>query len=105
MFSAIKERSRSWVRSWLFRLGGPEPGEVFLKQRRVFIVPSQAGLSLAVMLVVLFIGSVNYTLGLGFVLTFLLASCGVVDMHLTFRNLAHLYLKAGHASTVFAGEE
>ncbi|MBV8635645.1 MAG: DUF58 domain-containing protein, partial [Burkholderiaceae bacterium] len=84
---------------------GPEPGEVFLKQRRVFIVPSQAGLSLFVMLVVLFIGSVNYTLGLGFVLTFLLASCGVVDMHLTFRNLAHLVLKSGHASTVFAGEE
>jgi uncharacterized protein (DUF58 family) len=29
----------------------------------------------------------------------------VVDMHLTFRNLAHLHLKAGFASTVFAGEE
>jgi len=105
MFSAIRTSYRRWVSTWLFRLGGPEPGEVFLKQRRVFIVPSRAGLGLAVMLVVLFIGSVNYTLGLGFVLTFLLASCGVVDMHLTFRNLAHLYLKAGHASTVFAGEE
>ncbi|HEX7645291.1 MAG TPA: DUF58 domain-containing protein [Burkholderiaceae bacterium] len=105
MFSEIKARYRAWTRSWLFQLGGPEPGEVFLKQRRVFIVPSGAGFGLFVMLVVLFIGSVNYTLGLGFVLTFLLASCGVVDMHLTFRNLAHLYLKAGHASTVFAGEE
>ncbi len=105
MLSVIKARYRNWVRSWLFRLGGPEPGEVFLKQRRVFIVPSQAGFALGVMLAILFIGSVNYTLGLGFVLTFTLASCGVIDMHMTFRNLAHLHLKAGHASTVFAGEE
>lgn len=105
MLSAIKNRYRKWTRSWLFRLGGPEPGEVFLKQRRVYILPTQAGLMLFVMLVVLFIGSVNYTLGLGFVLTFTLASCGVVDMHMTFRNLAHLVLKPGHANTVFAGEE
>jgi uncharacterized protein (DUF58 family) len=38
-------------------------------------------------------------------LTFVIASCGVIDMHFTFRNLAHLYLRAGHAQPVFAGEE
>ncbi len=105
MLTALKKRYRDWTKTWLFQLRGPEPGEVFLKQRRVFIVPTQAGYAFGAMLVVLFIGSVNYTLGLGFVLTFMIASCGVVDMHLTFRNMAHLYLSAGHASTVFAGEE
>lgn len=105
MFAALKKRYRDWTKTWLYQLRGPEPGEVFLKQRRVFIVPTQAGFTFFIMLVVLFIASVNYTLGLGFVLTFMIASCGVIDMHLTFRNMAHLYLAAGHASTVFAGEE
>lgn len=105
MLTALKNLYRTWTRKWLFQLRDAEPGEVFLKQRRVFIIPTQAGLTFGAMLVVLFIGSVNYSLGLGFVLTFLIASCGVVDMHLTFRNMAHLYLTAGHASTVFAGEE
>lgn len=57
------------------------------------------------MLVVLFIGSVNYDLSLGFALTFLIAGCAVIDMHMTFRNLAHLHLTAGRASPVYAGEE
>ena len=90
---------------WLFQLRDAEPGEAFLNQRRVFIVPTKPGLALGVMLVVLFIGSINYNLSLGFALTFLLAGCAVIDMHLTFRNLAHLYLAAGRAPAVFVGEE
>ena len=105
MFSAAKNLSRKWTNQWLFQLREAEPGEVFLKQRRVFIMPTQAGLAFSATLVVLFIGSVNYELSLGFVLTFLVASCGVIDMHLTFRNMAHLYLRAGKTQPVFAGEE
>ena len=105
MLSAAKKVFRKWTNQWLFQLREAEPGEVFLKQRRVFIMPTQAGLAFGVTLIVLFIGSVNYNLNLGFVLTFLIASCGVIDMHLTFRNMAHLYLRAGPAQPVFAGEE
>jgi len=105
MFSAAKKLSRKWTNQWLFQLREAEPGEVFLKQRRVFIMPTQAGLAFGATLIVLFIGSVNYDLSLGFVLTFLVASCGVIDMHLTFRNMAHLYLRAGKTQPVFAGEE
>jgi uncharacterized protein (DUF58 family) len=105
MVSAINKLIRHWTNKWLFQLREVEPGEVFLKQRRVFIIPTQAGLAFGAMLVVLFIGSVNYNLNLGFVLTFLIAGCGVIDMHLTFRNMAHLYLRAGQTQAVFAGEE
>src|SRR3981081_499344 len=59
---------------WLFQLRGAESGEVFLNQRRVFIIPTKAGLGFGAMLLTLFIGSVNYTLSLGFALTFLLAA-------------------------------
>jgi uncharacterized protein (DUF58 family) len=58
-----------------------------------------------VMLMALFVGSVNYNLSLGFGFTFLIAGCALIDMHLTFRNLAHLHLAAGRAAPVFAGEE
>lgn len=96
---------RQLLDKWLFRLGEPEPGEVVLSQRRVFIVPSKAGLGFGALLVVMFIGSINYNLSLGFGLTFLVAGCAVIDMHLTFRNLAYLHLSAGRAAPVFAGED
>jgi uncharacterized protein (DUF58 family) len=89
----------------MFPFRGAEPGEVFLNQRRVFIVPTHPGLLFCAMLIALFIGSVNYNLSLGFGFTFLIGACALIDMHLTFRNLAHLHLKAGRAAPVFAGEK
>ena len=94
------------VNRWfLRRLRTPEPGEVYLHHGRVFVLPTKAGWGCAALLVVMFIGSINYTLGLGFALTFLLGACAVVDMHMAFRNLAHLHLSAGRVQPVFAGEE
>ena len=105
MFTALQHTFRSTTNKWLFQLRDAEPGEVFLNQRRVFIMPTQAGLVFGVMLLLLFLGAINYNLSLGFALTFLLGGCALIDMHLTFRNLAHLHLAAGRASPVFAGEE
>jgi uncharacterized protein (DUF58 family) len=51
------------------------------------------------------IGTINYTLSLGFVLTFLLAGVGTVAMLHTWRNLAHLRITAGKSLPVFAGEQ
>src|SRR5882757_5704167 len=104
MQNLLQMRFRRWTSKWLFQLREAERGEVFLNQRRVFIVPTQAGLTFGVMLVVLFLSSINYNLSLGFALTFLLAGCAIIDMHLTFRNLAYLYLRPGRAHPVFAGE-
>lgn len=105
MFSTPKRMLQSWTNRWLFQLRGPEPGEVFLSQRRVFILPTRPGLAFGLMLIVLFIAAINYNLSLGFGLTFLIACCALIDMHLTFRNLAHLHLATGRAHAVFAGEE
>jgi uncharacterized protein (DUF58 family) len=104
MFTPPQQFFRKKLDKWLFQLAGAESGETFLSQRRVFIVPSKAGLAFVGMLVVLYIGSLNYNLNLGYGLTFLIAGCALIDMHLTFRNLAHLYLASGRASPVFAGE-
>jgi uncharacterized protein (DUF58 family) len=100
---------RGWLRrttgKWLPRRGTLDAGEVVLSQRRVFILPTRAGIGFAVLLLVLLIGSINYTLGLGFALTFLALSCAMVDMVFTYRNLAHLALQQGRVPAVFAGQE
>lgn len=101
MLAALQHR----LRKWAFPMRAAESGEVHLGQRRVYIVPSGPGFAYALMLMLLFIGSINYNLSLGFGLTFLLAACGVIDMHLSFRNLAWLDLSPGRASSVFAGEQ
>jgi len=90
---------------WLFQKRDHEPGEVLLHQRRVFIVPARAGAAFAALLIVLFVGSINYNLGLGFALTFFTGACAVVDMFLTAKNLALLRLSPGRSSPVFSGEE
>jgi uncharacterized protein (DUF58 family) len=89
---------------WLFRLHGPERGEVVLVQRRIFILPTRAGLMFGAVLLLMLIGSINYALSLGFILTFLLAGLGIVAMLHTFRNLAGLRVTPGKTDAVFAGD-
>ncbi|CAN5895447.1 DUF58 domain-containing protein [soil metagenome] len=93
------------IRQLVFLEHRPEVGEVFLKQRRVFTLPSKAGWMFVLLLLVLFIASTNYNLNLGFALTFVLTSCALINVLMAFRNLAYLYLLAGPAAPVFAGEE
>jgi uncharacterized protein (DUF58 family) len=90
--------------NWLFRLRGPERGEVVLVQRRIFILPTRAGLVFAAVLVLMLLGSINYALSLGFILTFLLASVGMTAMLHTFRNLVALRIAPAKTAPVFAGE-
>jgi uncharacterized protein (DUF58 family) len=98
-----------WVRrragNWMVRRTLGDAGEVVLTQRRVYVLPTSAGVGFAMLLFVLLVGSINYNLGLGFGLTFLAGACALVDMVFTYRNLAHLRLRAGRAGEVFAGEE
>ena len=82
----------------------PEPGPIYLRQRRVYILPTRPGLAFCLALLVMLIGSINYNLSLGYILTFLLASMGLVAILHTFRNLVHLHITPGRAEPVFAGE-
>jgi uncharacterized protein (DUF58 family) len=94
------ERARRAV----FQPRGAEQGDVFLNQRRVFVLPTSPGLALVVMLAALLLGSINYSLSLGFALTFLFAGVAWVGMFYTFRNLAHLTLRPARVDPVFAGQ-
>jgi hypothetical protein len=81
------ERLRLKFRAWIFLEKKPEVGETYLNQRRVYTLPSNAGWMFVVLLIALFVGATNYSLSLGFALTFVLASCGMVNAFFGFRNL------------------
>lgn len=103
MIARLLERNPRFA-NWLWGFTPPERGTVVLVHRRVYIVPTRQGWLFAGTLVILLIGSINYSLALGFALTFLLAGLGVAGMVQTARNLARLAISAGRAEAVFAGE-
>lgn len=92
-------------KDWLFRWqksDGNAP--IVLGQRRIFIIPTWAGLLFAVALAVMLVSAINYNLALGHALVFLLAGIGVVGMVHTFRNLVALKISGGRCEPVFTGE-
>lgn len=93
----------SRVARWLFQDRGPEH-ELELHHRRIFVLPTRSGLTFGAMLAALLIASMNYQLSLGYLLTFVIAACAWVGVHLTFANLAHLRLRSIRCAPVFAGE-
>ncbi len=94
---------RAAFQTWLFRLSGPEGGRVVLTQRRVFLLPTRAGLAYGMALALMLLASINYNLSLGYLITFLLGGVGVVAILHGFRNLVGLAIQPGKAEPVFAG--
>jgi uncharacterized protein (DUF58 family) len=79
-------------------------GPVTLTQRRIYILPTRAGLLFGSTALVMLLGCVNYNLGLGYVLTFLMCGLAVVSILHAFRNLVRLQLKPGRPEPVFVGD-
>jgi uncharacterized protein (DUF58 family) len=100
MRAAVADR----LSAWLVRNVRPEAAPVRLTQRRIYILPSRSGLLLGLTLALMLLGCINYNLGLGYVLTFLLAGVGLVTLLHTFRNQAQLTVSAGRVDPVFVGE-
>ena len=91
--------------AWALRVATPEPAPVVLGRRRIYVLPSRAGLGFGITLLLLLIGSINYNLALGYLLTFFFAAVGVASIFHAFANLSGLTLWPGRAPPVFAGDE
>ncbi|HEX5539827.1 MAG TPA: DUF58 domain-containing protein [Methylophilaceae bacterium] len=91
-------------KSWL-RVVRRDNAPAELTARHIYILPTRYGVLYALVLLAMLTGSINYTLSLGFVLTFLLAGMGMVAMLHTWRNLAHLRIESRRTEPVFAGED
>lgn len=82
----------------------PATGGVHLNHRRVFILPTAAGMLFALTLTVMLLGAINYDNSLAHALTFLIGSLMLIAIVHTYRNLAGVKVNAAPAEPVFAGE-
>ncbi len=88
----------------LFRVRPAEPFVIRLGQRRIFVLPTRAGLAFGATLFAMLLASINYTLSLGFALTFFLTGIGTTSLFHAFRNLLRLEIRGGAAAPVHCGE-
>src|SRR3954463_4910142 len=97
-FSFARRRFRQW---WQARL--PLSDTTTLTQRNVYILPTRPGFMLMLTLIVLLVGSINYQLNLGYLLTFLLAGSAVVGMHVCHATLRGMTMNLMPPDPQFAG--
>ena len=99
MISPLKPVWQRWVSRRI-----PPASRIELDHRRIFILPTQAGCTYALVLFLLLLVSINYQSSLAYGLTFLLFSVGVLAILHTYRNVSGLILSASHVHSVFVGE-
>jgi uncharacterized protein (DUF58 family) len=97
-FTYARRQFREW---WQARL--PLSDTLTLTQRNVYILPTKPGFMMGATLLILVVASINYQLNLGYLLTFLIAGCGVVGMHVCHATLRGLTMNLMQPDPQFAG--
>ncbi len=98
---ALRRRIHRWAR----RRQGPDQGLVELRPRRVYILPTRAGLMLGAVLFTMVVGALNYSNNMGFALAFLVTALAIVSIHHCQANLAGLRVQVEGATPAFVGDE
>jgi uncharacterized protein (DUF58 family) len=76
-----------------------------LQRSRLQIRPTRYGMMFILLLLGMFVGSLNYNNNLGFLLTFLLGSMAFVSIAHAYKNIAGITIVSAGAKSVFAGEQ
>jgi uncharacterized protein (DUF58 family) len=97
--NALYRRYRRWVERRT-----PPLDECLLDYRRLYILPSRAGVGFLVLVAALWLLATNFENGLIFILCFLLLALFMVSIHFTHATLANLSVKPIRAQSVFAGD-
>jgi uncharacterized protein (DUF58 family) len=98
MIGGNRKRMAAWVR----RRQGADTLPLTLQRRRLYILPTRAGLGFGVLLLFMLIAGLNYANSLALFLTFLLGGFALVTMHLCHRNLLGASLYSAQAPPTFA---
>ncbi len=102
--NGLRSALRARLRSWALRRQGPDVLPVQLSARRVYILPTAAGWTFALLLGVMFIAGMNYGNGLALLFTFWLTGFALVAMVQTQRGLTGIVITAATAESAHAGE-
>ena len=99
---------RAWFQrrmaAWFLRRQGADALPVSLKRRRIYILPTRAGLGFGLLLLVMLAAGLNYGNSLALLVTFELAGVALVAMHLCHRNLLDVVVAEASAGAAFAGD-
>ena len=88
--------------AWIRRRQGVDHLPVTLERRRLYILPTRAGLAFTAMLFLMLLAGLNYANSLALFLTFLLGGFALVVMQQCHRNLLGTEVVAAIAPAVFA---
>ncbi len=100
----LAARLRKPFARWVRRRQGEDHLPATVGRRRVYILPTRAGVAFAALALVMLLAGLNYSNSVATMITFLLAGCELIAMHLTHRNLVGLTLRDIATVDAFAGE-
>lgn len=92
------------IATWIHRRQGDEVLPVVLAARRIYILPTRAGLGLAMLLLAMLVAGLNYQNGLALLLCFTLAALALVAMLRCHQRLLGLQLESLQLEPAFAGQ-
>jgi uncharacterized protein (DUF58 family) len=99
----LRERLRDKAAEWALRRHGSDRLPLTLARRRLYILPTRAGMAFGALVLTMLIAALNYANSLALLLAFLLAGFALVAMHECHRNLLGLSLLEAAAPPLFAG--
>jgi uncharacterized protein (DUF58 family) len=95
----LAQRAAAWAR----KRQGPDQLPCTLQPRRLYILPTRAGLGFGALLLMMLVTGLNYGNSLALMMTFLLAGTGLVGMFECQRTLQGLVVQHAAAADCFAG--
>lgn len=100
---SLRVRLLERVAAWARRRQGEDTPPLVLRARRLYILPTRAGLGFSLLLFVMLLAGLNYTNSLALLLTFTLAGFLLVGMYECQRTLQGLELTQARALDTHAG--
>jgi uncharacterized protein (DUF58 family) len=97
----VRQRMARWVR----RRQGLDSLPLTLARRRLYILPTRAGIGFGLLMILMLVAGLNYANSVALFLTFLLAGFTLVSMHQCHRNLLGTQLLTATAQPTFATRE
>jgi uncharacterized protein (DUF58 family) len=79
-------------------------GHMLIGPKKIYILPTRFGLMFGALIIAMLLGSINYANNLGYLLTFFLASIGILAMNQTWYNLLNLDIAFLPVKPVYAGQ-
>ncbi|HEV7444957.1 MAG TPA: DUF58 domain-containing protein [Steroidobacteraceae bacterium] len=98
----MKTRLRGRMARWIRKRQGPDSLPLTLSRKRLYILPTRAGVGFGLLLALMLVAGLNYANSTALFLTFLLTGFALVAMHQCHRNLLGAQLVAATAQPTFA---